>query len=228
MVGICGDFHGRFGEVNKFLTSHKEFDLILQCGDFGYWPKDNGSTYKDDFGKKHTFNQYALKPRGAVLRFVCGNHEDHEELASLNKTSTTEIQPNVHYMKRGSALILPDGRRVLFIGGAASIDKHLRTPGFDWFAQEIISQQDVYNLPDVHVDIVISHTAPEEFNVPLDGKYDPDPSRKALSYILEKYHPKLWYFGHFHTFKSGYDKECRWTCLSGVGLSGRWWTRLED
>ena len=126
-------------------------------------------------------------------------------------------------MPRGHTLVLPspDNRVVLFMGGANSIDKQYRKIGVDWFPEEIISQKDIMNLPDCKVDIVISHTCPEEFS--MSTLYDDnDPSRKALSYVLDKYHPSLWYFGHFHQNKTGYTNSCRWTCLNELGKTGGW------
>ena len=48
---------------------------------------------------------------------------------------------------------LPDGRIVLFMGGADSIDKKYRKIGFDWFPEELITQKDIYELPDTHGNI---------------------------------------------------------------------------
>ncbi len=223
---VCGDFHAYFKKVNKFLNKKPDVKTILQCGDFGYWPKFHNVTYTTSYGRNKGFDQYALRNKDTQIYFCDGNHEDHESLRSLENN---EIMKNVFYMKRGSVLTLPDGRKVLFIGGAYSIDKDIRTPGKDWFPEEIISQQDIYNLPDTEIDIVISHTAPTEFKV-FDYHMDffKDSSRDALSYVLQKYHPKLWYFGHMHTFKQGFVSDCRWTCLSSIESSEQWWIELEN
>src|SRR5665647_2775680 len=98
-------------------------------------------------------------------------------------------------------LRLDDGRQVLFIGGAKSIDWRRRVAGWDWFPEEIISPQDVLQLPEIHVDIVVSHTCPEEFYVEDLSRQEcseTDPSRQLLSQVLHKYQPSLWYFGHWH------------------------------
>jgi hypothetical protein len=167
-----------------------------------------------------------------------GNHEDWWDLIYERQyiKGPVEMQPSVYYMKRGETLMLPDGRRVLFMGGADSIDKSMRTMGHDWFPQEIITQADIYNLPDpdeVPIDIVISHTCPEEFHdamlqrensVRVRTKFD-DPSMLALSYILHTYQPSWWFFGHFHFYKEGTYNNTRWFCLSMAPLS-MWWMKL--
>ena len=38
-VIVIGDVHGEFNKLNAFLNKPKNIDIILQCGDFGYWPK---------------------------------------------------------------------------------------------------------------------------------------------------------------------------------------------
>lgn len=233
MIIICGDLHANFWAVNKLISKKSKISTILQCGDFGYFPKEHGKTYLDNIGKIKTFNQYKFKNKNIPIYWCDGNHEDHE---SLEKLENNEIMKNVFYQRRGSTITIPDNRTILFMGGADSIDKQYRTAGHDWFPQEIISEKDLHNLPDIDVDIIISHTCPKEFDVlkgvktPFsDLKYNKyqDPSRERLSYVLDKYNPSLWYFAHFHLFKTGFYNNCKWTCLSGVGM-GKWWIKIED
>ena len=198
-IYICGDIHGEFELFEKFIYDEKP-DIILQCGDFGIWPKFNNLNILSG-NKKYKFN---LKiPNYTKLFFCDGNHEDHDYLDEINELNENEIFSNIFYMKRGSVLTI-NNKNILFMGGADSIDKRERTIKLDWFTQEIISQKDIYNLPDVNIEIVISHTCPEYVfdivNTKFFGrctKYN-DPSRIALDYVFEKYKPKKWYFGHFH------------------------------
>lgn len=41
-IYVLGDIHAEFRKLNSFLNK-KQPDLILQCGDFGYWPKFDGT-----------------------------------------------------------------------------------------------------------------------------------------------------------------------------------------
>jgi len=222
---VVGDLHGEWELLNR-LINKKQPDIILQCGDFGYWPKQSGTTLLSPtrigfsgqpLPKKKWFLD-GIKNHNCKIYWCDGNHEDHWE---LKKVTNTEILPNVFYMPRGSVLTLPDGRNVLFMGGAESTDRHVRTIGFDWFPEETITQTDLHDLPDKKVDIVISHTCPEEFlyGLTLSAKFY-DPSIKALSYILERYKPMQWFFGHFHCRKEGFAKGCYWTCLNMANRSG--------
>ena len=227
LILIVGDTHSDFAALNKLINKKNPF-MILQVGDFGYWPRCHNTTsiVRQRVGalRKKKWNFFSLKPHKTEIYFCDGNHEDHDALDQL--IDETPI-PNLFYQKRGSYFNLPDGRTVLFIGGADSTDKALRTPGDDWFPQESISQKDIYNLPDIKVDIVISHTCPLEFNIIRDTDPLEPASRKALSYVLEKYNPSLWYFGHFHVYKSGQYNQTKWTCLNHSWSGSRWWIELK-
>jgi hypothetical protein len=209
---VCGDVHGYFSILNNVINKQKP-DIILQAGDFGYWPGH--------------CDLRQLKNRATKIYFCPGNHENWD---ALDKITDYQIAPNVWYMPKGSVLSLEDGRNILFMGGADSIDKDWRTPGYDWFPQELINEVDMLKLPPIgtKVDIVISHTCPKEFDMkstlPFTGKLE-DPSRKYLSYILDTYKPKEWYFGHWHSFKEDTYKECKWTCLN-ENTASNWWRKI--
>jgi len=112
------------------------------------------------------------------------------------------------------------------MGGAHSFDWRYREAGRDWFPElELVTESDLDNLPDKKIDIVISHTAPEEFFVGFSPK--DDPSRKSLSYVLKKYEPKLWFFGHFHVYENGFDLGCKWTALADIESYFRHWVGLD-
>jgi hypothetical protein len=218
---VAGDIHADWGLFNTFLNK-KRPSIVLQAGDFGFWPRI----------KKYDIT--ALKPHNTKIYWCDGNHDDHWSLKTL---TSNEIIPNVFYQKRGSVLTLPDGRNVLFFGGAHSVDRDRRTLGFDWFPEEIPSYKEFENLKSLNkkIDIVVSHTCPDEFPVerhPLilrgifTGKVN-DPTRKLLSAILEMFKPSLWYFGHWHVIMNGNWNGCHWHTLNMCADPG-YWTDLED
>lgn len=250
---VAGDIHGAWGPLNSLINRRKP-EIILQCGDFGWWPKfhksraiDSGE-YEDITGglinadpwQHHMarrvpkpWDQFGVKAGETKIYWCDGNHEDHWDLIEERNymKAPCEMMPSVYYMKRGSTLELPDGRRVLFIGGADSIDKDGRLLGVDWFPEELISYGDIDSLPNIDIDIVISHTCPLEFH---DGilretfvEKIKDPSTHALSHVLERYKPDLWFFGHFHASVIGKYRNTRWWCLNTIGETG-WWVPLGD
>jgi len=229
MIIVAGDIHGDFGSLNAMINKQNP-EIILQCGDFGFWPAMRPQDFYGPTGHKNA--KLPIPRVGKTKVYWCdGNHEDHH---SLIARKTNELWPNVFYQPRASTLQLPDGRTVLFMGGADSYDKPYRTPNIDWFQEELITQADMDRLPKCKVDIVISHTCPCEFVMGMGLGFDlrlNDPCRHALSMILHEYKPALWYFGHWHKNITYYDSEwgCRWTALSHTtgGGSGRWWEELR-
>lgn len=239
LVLVGGDFHGVWGPVNAVIN-RKRPDIFLQCGDFGWWPRFHNTTAIDTgenrwsessgFRKPKPWDMYGLKLKDTKMYFCDGNHEDHWALKAILRQPVHGDPPemgmnNLFYMRRGKTLTLPDGRTVLFMGGADSIDKDARTLGVDWFPEEIITQSDMMNLPDVNVDIVISHTCPLEFFSEVVTYKIVEPSNHALSYVLDHYKPDLWFFGHFHCFKKGKHNNTNWHALNMVPDSG-WWIPL--
>jgi len=216
-VLITGDVHNNFGNLNELINKKKP-DLVICCGDFGYWPNvpwgEPLSNIKLQTTKK--------------LLWCDGNHEDHW---AIRDRTTDELAPNIIYMPRGSTYQLDDGRTILFMGGAYSIDKLMRSRGIDWFPEETISQKDMMNLPDCKVDIFITHTCPEELLLdllPTDERKTSEPSNIALSELWKIYKPSLWFFGHWHTYLTGVMMKTRWYCLSATGFGDRWWMWLPD
>ena len=223
-IYVLGDVHADFKRLNRFIDMWNP-DIILQCGDFGYWPA------LETIYQVNTINNNDTK-----IYFCDGNHEDHYSLKDAIKKNKTEVARNVFYMPRGSVLALPDGRKVLFVGGAFSIDWQHRIDGRDWFSEdELLKEKDIqwiYDMREGDIDIVISHTAPQEFKINLGWGPDEniDPSRKVLSYILEKLKPPKWYFGHWHMKKSGEhifrnNKSCKWNCV-GANYHECFWLKL--
>jgi hypothetical protein len=191
--------------------------------------------------KAAPFNQYGVKTGDSKFHFCPGNHEDWEDLNSRADSFNPvpiELYKNVFYMPRCSTLKLPDGRNVLFMGGAMSTDKEWRRYRYDWYPEEVITQADIYNLPEVEIDIVVSHTSPSWFKQELFEKSDDwknsdsywlekfrDPSCLALDVVWETYRPKLWFFGHYHIAKFGKYRDTNWFALNKETDTG-WWTFL--
>ena len=215
-VLVLGDLHNEFKELNK-LISKKRPDIVICCGDFGYWPKWSGALKLSD-----------IKPQGAKIYWIDGNHDDHWSIRDREKD---ELEKDIIYMPRGSTMKLDDGRNILFMGGAYSIDKHLRTEGWDWFREETISYADMENLPDEEVDIFITHTCPEELVLDLLSKYPEkglEPSNRALTELRKIYKPDLWIFGHWHHYREGTLFGTKWYALSYPLEGSRWWMWLPE
>lgn len=217
-VLMVGDVHGRFGDLNKLINKKKP-DIVIQVGDNAYYWLNNVAKGE-------------IKPQGCKVYLVPGNHENWDMIHSRvgrHKLDPTEIEENIFYCSIGSSITIND-KKILFIGGADSIDKIMRTNKLDWFREEeILSNKDVDFILDnhEHADIIVSHTCPTEFNMESTGRFDKytDPTRLALSLILKRYKPYSWFFGHWHYYiKDRYDKTT-WVGLNKVPDT-KWWKEI--
>lgn len=202
------------------MIARRRPDLVICCGDFGYWPKFVTSWARP-------FSDIKLQTAEKLL-WCDGNHEDFWSLA---KRESDEIEPGIIYMPRGSTYTLPDGRVILFMGGALSIDKDLRILGKNWFPEETITQKDFENLPDGRVDIFITHTCPVELVNDLKVGYPEkglEPSNYALSELWKAYKPDLWFFGHWHQYGEYKIMGTKCYALSAPGFGDRWWMWLPE
>jgi len=229
---IAGDIHGCWETLNVLISDVKP-ELIICCGDFGYYPNFVGQVHIDYMGRKQKIVSIedGVKNGKTKILFCDGNHEDHWSLQALKDT---EVAPNVFYMPRGSTYTLPDGRKILFMGGAFSIDKPNRQLGVDWFPEETISHGDIMRCPGEPIDIVVSHTCPASLRPKIIKKHPygfsiPDCSEDALEHILQSYRPRFWYFGHWHMSMSGHiiHTNTKWYMLSMAGGSHMWWMFLH-
>jgi len=231
-IYIVGDLHGKWPKFNKWLQK-KNPDTVFQVGDFGYWPTADG-TYDikllmatQTIEKKVMFHQCGIKNPNTTIYWTRGNHEDQRSLLDLKEK---EICPRVIYMSFGSVITLPDGRNVLFVGGASTHNPGAYQRNVDVFPTlETAKHFELALLPDMYIDIVVSHTCPGRW-IKSMVKYNfvPDETLDVLDRVLLKYQPSLWYFGHFHEYKTGYDSDTntRWTALGMLGQTG-WFEKLR-
>jgi Icc-related predicted phosphoesterase len=227
-IMVIGDTHGDWPFLNELISKRKP-EVVLSCGDFGWWPKFHDSySLCPPYGvKKKKWELFgAIKNHDCKIHFAPGNHEDWNDLDEHEKSSQLELMPNVFYMPKGSVVTLPDGRNVLFFGGAESIDKAYRIEGVDWFRQEVATYADLYLLDKItcKIDIVISHTAPDKFTA-FDATMPErigDPTRQILDYILDHFKPSLWYFGHFHRPAKERIGDCLLTAMNMTRESNCW------
>ena len=221
-IMIVGDTHANFPKFNKLIESQDYPDVVIQCGDYGWWPHAHGNNL---LGGTKLFDQFGLRPGKSKVFWTPGNHENWDDLQRLTDKHgrvPIEVQENVFFMPRGSVLQI-NHLNYLFIGGADSIDKHRRVEGVSWWRGESISYVDLQALPETNIDVVISHTCPRYFlkNDCLDKLKFDDPNCQSLDYVFDKYTPHYWFFGHYHLYKQGKTKGCIWRCLDRV--DGGYW-----
>lgn len=259
LIYILGDVHSEYARLNSFINSkirqnrslralaaeYDEFEVvILQCGDFGYWPHteaahsyfEPGDIIGD--GKRYAVQTEVpyLKNGRASIYWCAGNHENHDALDALKALHPQRpfipVMPGVFFARFGAVLSLLDGTKVLFCGGAQSTDRIFRIAGHQWWPQEEIDEADMASLPNpakTPVDWVISHTSPTAFTLTGPRVFLPknsDPSRNFLEKIRQSFRPKRWWHGHYHLHQRGICQGCKWVCLDCLGNLGRCYEQL--
>ena len=77
---VVGDLHNQFNDLNA-LINKKLPDIVICCGDFGYWPNWKGSQKLSE-----------IKPQGAKIYWIDGNHDDHW---SIRDRQTDELEKDI-------------------------------------------------------------------------------------------------------------------------------------
>jgi predicted phosphodiesterase len=209
---LLGDVHCYAGwtKVAARIAVHNECTVIMQLGDFGYWPhRGSGQVFLDEVAR--WMAQYNLE-----MWWVDGNHENHDMLSEQwHEDGFWRLGPIVH-CERGARWTWND-RSFLACGGAYSIDKHYRTPGESWWAGETITEADVIRCGTEHVDVLVSHDAPwgaqNVMGFKTVGEKDDYPesaaNRKRLAAICDATTPELLVHGHYHHRNSTLYKSTR-------------------
>ena len=213
MFYLTGDTHRDFDRLEEFLyyADGADEDVLIILGDVGI----NYHGHIADYALKQELNELPI-----TLFCIYGNHEIRPE--NIDSYEITEWNggrafwepefPNLIFAIDGEIYDL-DGLRCIVIGGANSIDKHMRTPGVDWWEDEQPSDdimrrvEDRLEAENWKIDVVFSHTCPYKYLPYL--VYIPPVQNQSSSIDnttelwLDKIEDKLtysrWYCGHFHT-----------------------------
>lgn len=207
-VLLLGDTHGDEPSVESAFTKASDLNIgvIVQLGDFGYWPHNKGS--EGFLGLVEDLTE----DTGIKFLWIDGNHENHEQINAMYEmmddpdTQFWGLTDRFVHARRGARWEWSD-RKFLACGGAYSVDKTYRTPRFDWFHEETISVTDVEACGYDKTDVLFSHDAPP-YTPNVLGKGDPGGSdgrfpaswnnRIVLGTIIENTRPELVCHGHYH------------------------------
>ena len=208
MIYITGDTHRDF---SRFYKLEKDTDnMLIVLGDVGinYYLNEEDKIYKE-----------YLKKLKLKLFCVRGNHEERPENISTykevemfgGKVFIEEEYPNLIFAKDGETYNI-DGKKILVIGGAYSVDKQYRLlHGYKWFKDEQLTKEEMDTILDEvkgkQFDIVLTHTCPYKYEpreVFMQG-LDQSKVDKSMEHFLDKVEENInydkWYCGHYHTEK---------------------------
>lgn len=202
-VMALGDTHARLPWTVKAIEHAAALGVteIWQVGDFGYWPKWSvGRAFLD--GVQKTLEHYDLN-----LYFADGNHEDHDSLRhdATEPYSVWGQNERMFHVPRGVVRTF-DQVRVMFVGGAVSVDRKWLTPGRNWFGAETINMHQEQRIFAAEpVDIVVAHDCPRWAKLHLTPQQWPaedialsDRHRELMTDFQAHLEPSLWLHGHYH------------------------------
>lgn len=220
MIYFIGDVHGEFIELARRISTKKiENSAFIQVGDFGM------GLGKDDDLKE--LNK-VLMAGNNLLYAIRGNHDDPFRFRKK------EVIGNITLLSDYSVLRL-EGKVILLVGGAISIDRSDRVEGNSYWMKEkfIFDTEKLTRLANKvkKIDIIVTHSAPEEFwpfeltnlvrrycrldsNLEIDLQDERRQHSLLLKYLLNKFPPRYWYYGHFHTIAEGHVSGVRYNALA--------------
>lgn len=201
-VLFSGDWHAGTAFALETIdhAASQGVDRIVQVGDFGYWPR-----FADGIRYLATVSERAVE-RGVSIWFCDGNHEDHDSLPHRSATGPLMVAPNVKWVPRGTVLEWA-GARLLFFGGAVSVDQDSRETGWTWFNAEIPSERAWDQAMNAGpVDVVVAHdTVPgmpvqglPPLSIPASARRRAAEHRARLRGLQAEVTPSLWVHGHWH------------------------------
>ncbi len=216
---ISGDTHGSLELFDRLHPSNfsdygnmPEGSVLIILGDAGIlWDGGERDQELIDFLEDQPFTHIA---------FIDGNHDNHHLLSELESVEgfggqVGRVSNKVYHLKRGHVYEIC-GQRVFCMGGALSIDKHLRTPYVDYWPEETPSEEEqqlgLENMEGwcASIDLVLTHTCPKEVAshfATFDIKYDPTETYLTVLHerLSECNDHFRWFFGHWHVDQPDLD-----------------------
>ena len=157
---FIGDIHGNFNFLIKEINSKQITDCVLiQVGDFGIGFSDKETDVKILL----TLNEF-LKSGNNIMYVIRGNHDNPKFFDGTYQYSNLILLSDYTFLNI-------EGKNILFVGGAVSIDRSPRKRDMlmqsnnsiikesYWYDETfVLNEEKIKNLIDIN--IVVTHTAP--------------------------------------------------------------------
>ena len=195
---LIGDVHGKWTSYLELLEENPP-ERSIQLGDFGW-----GFPGREPFEK--IVNE-ALDGIPGDHRYFRGNHDNPTACAAHEYClDDTHWEPDTGLM---------------VIAGGLSIDRAYRTAGFDWWEDEELNYDQLYETVSLFEErkprIVLTHDGPEDVVPYMFNQYKqdfPSRTRQALGSMFSLHQPDLWVFGHWHTSHTYHMNGTKFICLA--------------
>lgn len=225
MIIPVGDIHGEILTLLNKIVDITDSHFIV-AGDCGI-----GIMYAEK--KKLRQSNYRLKKSNNHLYFVRGNHDN----PNMFEDSPYNFS-NIHLVKDYTVLEL-EGRRILCVGGAISVDRTANYLGIDYWENEGF----VFDSDKAHefrnITDVITHNAPDYcfplgYNAPIIKEYydsgdiwiyrdvaeERENIRKFIDILLMNNKIENIFYGHYHQSNTTFMMGVKFVLL-GIGEFGR-------
>jgi predicted phosphodiesterase len=223
---ILGDIHGDFYVIERFCRKNDKKNKLnlIQVGDFGagFDTKNPGEFLSDMDYLNKLLIEYNI-----TLYVIRGNHDDPKYFTGYYENYWSNLKLMSDY-----SVIEIEGKRVLLVGGAISIDRLARDEGTDWWSNEVFVLDEEKLKTIYNIDLVVTHTAPNfchpvEFNklvyyyaendlTLLDDLLHERELVTRMYDILNQNgnYIEAWYYGHFHAEKHFKHQNTKFNLLS--------------
>lgn len=205
-IRFIGDCHARFAQYKKIIA---DAPASIQVGDMGCgfykWDHHEGR-------KVMTTNPPYDHMVKHNARFIRGNHDNPEVCKN-----------HTQWIPDGTIEIV-NGVKIMYIGGALSVDRIWRTEGYDYWIDEELSQSKLQEFIDLYSvekpDIMVSHDIPESSAIEMErisGRRKLDINsitRVAFQEMLNRFSPKVWIVGHWHQSNDFIINGTNFICLN--------------
>jgi UDP-2,3-diacylglucosamine pyrophosphatase LpxH len=231
-VIVIGDVHREWDALARQLRFYGITQQeLIQVGDFGV-----GFGPRADEQAELLALDAVLADTGNTLWVIRGNHDDPAYFTGAVGVPCARIRFLPDY-----SLLRVEGRKILFVGGATSSDRVLRTSGRDYWLDEefCLDEQRVAGLNLEDLWAVVTHTAPD-FAPPLRLNTAPlsfvpgDPDlftdlrreRSAVArlhtLLSARARPAYWFYGHFHASASEDIAGTRFVMVASMEMYRVW------
>lgn len=215
-VAVCGDWHGNVGWARTisralpFLAS--DLTTLLHLGDWSMPPEVIDEIFAEtDIDR---------------ILVTVGNHEAFDRISPLLDESpgcAVRVSKLTWFLPRPARLTI-GGRRVLSLGGAASVDRQSRLEGLTWFPDEAVTDEHVSAaIAGGPADLMLTHEGPARTPVrPIREILRTNPhrfpesaleasaaSRARIAEVWDSVRPELLAHGHMHVAAGGKTEDGR-------------------
>ena len=212
-VLVVGDTHMNYNwYVQKVIPFALENDCktIFQVGDFGFWDNQQaGRFFLTELSK-------LLVENNIRLVFLLGNHEDWKNIenyriAEQSSEGFRKVRENLWWAPCG---LQWKWKKTSFgaVGGAYSIDRDVRELNYDYFEEEVITDEKAADIIDMtepeSVDIMFAHDVGSYVDMmhhmyvkknrrifAIEASFN---SRRQLQKIINHWQPHTFIHGHWH------------------------------